>query len=104
MAFSSLNGSSPVKAGTNHISESVFRGLCLQLGTSQIVAIRRETRDLKDIFYGRLSTSDGFTRMLTGSSREGFRMKGSDMDVMWWLNDHKIIWKMSQSEFYNTAN
>lgn len=83
MAFSSLNGSSRVKAGINHISESVFRGLCLQLGTSQEVAIRRETRDLKEIFYERLSTTTGVTRMLSGSSREGFRLKGSDQDVMW---------------------
>lgn len=42
--------------------------------------------------------------MLSGSSREGFRLKGSDQDVMWWLKDHIIIWNMSQSEFYNTAN
>lgn len=42
--------------------------------------------------------------MLSGSSREGFRLKGSDQDIMWWLNDHKIIWNIPQSEVYNTAN
>lgn len=35
---------------------------------------------------------------------EGFRMKGSDWDTMAWLNDHRVIWNMSQSYLYSNDN
>uniref|UniRef100_K1RXI9 Mab-21-like HhH/H2TH-like domain-containing protein n=1 Tax=Magallana gigas TaxID=29159 RepID=K1RXI9_MAGGI len=41
---------------------------------------------------------------MSGSRREGFRLKGSDIDTMYWFNDHRVIMDMSQSEYYNTAN
>lgn len=35
------------------LSESVFYGLCEKLGTSQQVAIRRETKDIKELLVSR---------------------------------------------------
>lgn len=35
---------------------------------------------------------------------EGFRMKGSDWDTMALLNDHRVIWNMSQSYLYSNDN
>lgn len=32
--------------------------------------------------------------MLSGSKKEGFRMKGLDWDIMVWLNDYRVIWNM----------
>eukprot|EP00105_Crassostrea_gigas_P012121 XP_011428016.1 PREDICTED: uncharacterized protein LOC105328718 [Crassostrea gigas] len=90
--------------GMQHISESVFVGLCEIVGTSQLVALRRETKDIVEMVRRRMAPDDGATQMLSGSRREGFRLKGSDVDVMVWPNDHRVIMDMSQSEYYNTAN
>nr|XP_011424308.2 uncharacterized protein LOC105326143 [Crassostrea gigas] len=87
-----------------HMSESVFVGLCEILGTSQQVALRRETEDIKDMMKRRLITYDENIEMLSGSRREGFRLEGSDLDYMFWPNNHRVIMNMSQSEYYNTAN
>ncbi|XP_065923603.1 cyclic GMP-AMP synthase-like [Magallana gigas] len=90
--------------GLQHLSESVFVGLCEILGTSQQVALRRETQDIIDMMKRRFYTYDGVIEMTSGSMREGFRLEGSDLDVMYWPNNHRVIMDMSQSEYYNTAN
>ncbi|XP_052711984.1 uncharacterized protein LOC128186240 [Crassostrea angulata] len=86
-----------------HVSESMFVGLCDIVGTSQEVAIRRETRDIKEMVERRVKPN-GTIVMLSGSRREGFRLEGSDTDLMYWPNNHRVIMDMSQSEYYNTAN
>ncbi|XP_052706517.1 uncharacterized protein LOC128181972 [Crassostrea angulata] len=90
--------------GLQHMSETVFVGLCEMVGTSQQVAIRRETWDIKELVERRMIPLNGVLGMLSGSMREGFRLKGSDYDIMFWLNNHRVIMDMSQSEYYNTAN
>nr|XP_011418273.2 uncharacterized protein LOC105321612 [Crassostrea gigas] len=86
------------------LSESVFYGLCEKLGTSQQVAIRRETKDIKELVVSRARGHDESTERVGGSRREGFRLKSSDLDCMLWLNNHRVIMDMSQFEFYNRAN
>nr|XP_034327868.1 uncharacterized protein LOC105321624 [Crassostrea gigas] len=90
--------------GLQNMSESVFVGLCEIVGTSQQVAIRRETWDIKEMVGRRVAPNDGTIQMVSGSFREGLRLKGSDVDVMYWPNNHRVIMDMSQSEYYNTAN
>nr|XP_034327867.1 uncharacterized protein LOC117689820 [Crassostrea gigas] len=90
--------------GLQNMSESVFVGLCEIVGTSQQVAIRRETVDIREMVERQVTSHDEFIMMLSGSIREGLRLKGSDLDSMFWLNDHRVIMDMSQSEYYNTAN
>ncbi|XP_065944369.1 cyclic GMP-AMP synthase-like receptor 2 [Magallana gigas] len=87
-----------------HMSESVFVVLCQIIGTSQQLVIRRETQGIKDIVEKKTTTNDGVIYMIAGSYREGFRLEGSDMDFMWWPNNHRVIMDMSQSKFYSTAN
>ncbi|XP_052687005.1 uncharacterized protein LOC128166106 [Crassostrea angulata] len=87
-----------------HMSESVFVRMCEIVGTSQQVAIRRETEDIREMVERRVMPNDGIIEMTSGSRREGFRLKGSDLDFMYWLNNHRVIMDMSQSEYYNTAN
>mgnify|MGYP005952026127 CR=1 FL=1 len=90
------------------MSESVFVGLCEIVGTSQQVAIRRETEDIREmvtkdkmgIVGGQVIFVSG---MLSGSYREGFRFRGSDIDTMIWINNYRVIMDMSQSVHY-TAN
>lgn len=67
------------------LSESVFYGLCEKLGTSQQVAIRRETKDMKEMVVSRARAHDESTERVSGSRREGFRLKESDLDCMLWL-------------------
>lgn len=38
--------------------------------------------------------------MWNGSRREGFRSKGSNIDFMYWFDRNRVIWEISQSEFY----
>nr|XP_034314517.1 uncharacterized protein LOC117684857 isoform X2 [Crassostrea gigas] len=96
--------SSAMFEGLEHMSESVFMVLCEILGTSQLVAIRRETWDITEMVERRVTPNDGVIQMLSGSMREGFRLIGSDADYMFWPNNHRVIVDMSQSEYYNTAN
>lgn len=88
------------------MSESAFVGMCLTLGTSQQLAIRREIADIQEMVHRKLMKTNDFmvTYMLSGSRREGFRLKGSDVDTMYWPEDHRVIMDMSQIEYYNTAN
>ncbi|XP_034314499.2 uncharacterized protein [Magallana gigas] len=90
--------------GNQHMSESVFVGLCEIVGTSQQVAIRREAEDIMEMMERRVTPYDGILGMLSGSTREGFRLEGSDIDVMLWPNNHRVIINMFQSEYYNPAN
>ncbi|XP_065925782.1 uncharacterized protein [Magallana gigas] len=90
--------------GLQNMSESVFVGLCEIVGTSQQVAIRRETVDIREMVRRQVAPNDEVIKMVSGSIREGFRLKGSDRDIMFWPNDHRVIMDMSQSEYYNTAN
>ncbi|XP_052703468.1 uncharacterized protein LOC128179846 [Crassostrea angulata] len=87
-----------------HMSESVFVGLCKIVGTSQQVTFRRESRDISEMVERRVTPNNAFIKMMSGSRREGFRLEGSDYDFMFWPNNHRVIIDMSQSEYYNTAN
>ncbi|XP_065944503.1 uncharacterized protein [Magallana gigas] len=90
--------------GLQHMSESMFVGLCEIVGTSQQIAIRREAEDIQEMVYRRVRRNGKIITMMSGSHREGFRLKESDVDFMFWPNNHRVIMDMSQSEYYNTAN
>uniref|UniRef100_K1P1I3 Uncharacterized protein C3orf59-like protein n=1 Tax=Magallana gigas TaxID=29159 RepID=K1P1I3_MAGGI len=60
--------------------------------------------DINEMVRRRVTPNDGIVQMLSGSMREGFRLKESDLDCMYWPNDHRVIMDMSQSEYYNIAN
>ncbi|XP_062569862.1 uncharacterized protein LOC134231927 [Saccostrea cucullata] len=84
------------------MSESVFMGLCDKLGTSQLVAMRRDVVDISDMVINQVRTSDDVNLMNSGSEKEGFRLEKSDIDCMLWPNNHRVIWELSQSQYYNT--
>ncbi|XP_052708195.1 uncharacterized protein LOC128183280 [Crassostrea angulata] len=84
------------------ISESVYVGICLKIGTPQQVTYRRDIQDIADMLNNNEMLKTPITLMISGSNREGFRMSGSDMDIMLWLNNHRVIWDFSQCQFYNT--
>ncbi|XP_078340078.1 uncharacterized protein LOC111110067 isoform X2 [Crassostrea virginica] len=93
-----------IDAGFQHLCESVFMRLCQIMGTSVQVAIRRETKDIREMVKRRVAYNNDLIVMESGSQREGFRLEGSDFDYMLWWNNHRVIWDMSQSEHYYTEN
>nr|XP_022304026.1 uncharacterized protein LOC111111372 [Crassostrea virginica] len=93
-----------IDAGFQHLCESVFVRLCQIVGTSIQVAIRRETRDIGEMVDRRVADNDDVIVIESGSMREGFRLEGSDVDTMYWLNNHRVIFDMSQSEHYYTED
>lgn len=66
--------------------------MCEIVGTPQIVAQRREIMDINERFYS--FTIYGFkcSQILTGSRGEGFRFEKSDVDLMVFLKDLRVIW------------
>ncbi|XP_062591081.1 uncharacterized protein LOC134252599 [Saccostrea cucullata] len=87
--------------GMKLISQSLFKGLCHTLGTPQQVAMRRDALDLIEMVDTLQGADVQFRFLPSGSRREGFRFKGSDMDIMLWSKDHKVIWDMEQTRNYN---
>lgn len=71
------------------------------VGTPQIVAQRREIMDINERFYS--FTIYGFkcSQILTGSRGEGFRFEKSDVDLMVFLKDLRVIWDCNK--FCNTT-
>lgn len=89
-----------------HMSESAFHGLCLIVGTSQQVAIRRETADVEELLTIKTKPINRLYDMniiLSGSRREGFRFKGSDVDIMVWRNELRVITDVAQSKYYDPS-
>ncbi|XP_052708603.1 uncharacterized protein LOC128183569 [Crassostrea angulata] len=84
------------------ISESVYMGMCLKIGTPQQVAARRDIVDIVEMLESKEILNGPITVMLSGSHREGMRLSGSDVDIMRWPNNHRVIWDFSQCQFYNT--
>ncbi|XP_078322905.1 uncharacterized protein LOC111100856 [Crassostrea virginica] len=85
------------------ISDSLYVGLCLEVGTSQQVAIRRDVEDITELLDHKVTgTCNNVQYMLSGSRREGFRFVDSDCDYMFWPIDHPVLWDLSQAQFYNT--
>ncbi|XP_078337375.1 uncharacterized protein LOC144626671 [Crassostrea virginica] len=83
---------------TSRISESVYMGLCFKIGTPQQVAIRRDVWDISEILEHKAARHC----MASGSRREGFRFKDSDVDIMLWENNYRVLWDFSQATLYNT--
>nr|XP_034304005.1 uncharacterized protein LOC105327925 [Crassostrea gigas] len=103
-SFKMESFSAEICEGLQHMSESVFVGLCEIVGTSQQVAIRREIWDISEMLERQVKSNRGIMGMLSGSRREGFRLKGSDIDTMFWFNNHRVIMDISQSGYYKSDN
>ncbi|XP_062607495.1 uncharacterized protein LOC134269315 [Saccostrea cucullata] len=77
--------------------------MCRKLGTSQQVAMRRDVMEIGDMIQNQnaAAKTDSPGTLLSGSYREGFRLKESDIDTMLWRVDHRVIWELSHSQYYN---
>lgn len=82
-------------------SEFVHAVLCRIIGTSEIVAMRREILDFceflngPDVLFGVQQTAN-----IAGSEGEGFRLRESDIDGMISIDNIKVIWnEYERNEF-----
>ncbi|XP_062570945.1 uncharacterized protein LOC134232969 [Saccostrea cucullata] len=89
------------EAQVREISKSVFMGLCRVVGTTQVITMRRDMMDVFEMVYNHLRTRKKPFIRYSGSESEGFRLKGSDMDTMFWPGDHTVVWNLSQSQYYH---
>ncbi|XP_062580647.1 uncharacterized protein LOC134242566 [Saccostrea cucullata] len=89
-----------IDLGIQHLSESVFVEVRRIVGTSQQVTMRREIIDIDEVIQNHILDKK-FKMETSGSYMEGFRLKGSDVDVMSWLIDHNIIWDLDQAQNYD---
>lgn len=78
------------------ISESVYVGMCLKIGTTQQVASRRDIADIKEMLVQNAKLKHQSKTMVSGNRREGFRLSGSDLNIMFWPNDHRVCLDLSQ--------
>ena len=75
-----------------NVSQSVYKGLCVKIGTREQVCYRRDTVDIAELLV-----KENFVSLMdTGSCREGFRLNGSDEDKLMWVKDIRVIWNRSQ--------
>lgn len=76
-------------------SLSVYVGLCHKIGTPQQVAYRRDMVDIVGHLANRVTLREQGKTMHNGSQRDGFRLSGSDFDMMHWADNIRVIWNFS---------
>ncbi|XP_078337662.1 uncharacterized protein LOC111100817 [Crassostrea virginica] len=84
------------------LSEAVYVGMCryMFVGSPTEVRIRREVADTVEVMKRPVCILRGIDKMNSGSRREGFRLPTSDVDMMLWRPDHKVICDLSQISLY----
>ncbi|XP_061195049.1 uncharacterized protein LOC133203246 [Saccostrea echinata] len=82
------------------LSESIYVGLCREVGSPTEVKFRREKMDTEEMVCKPVYIMRGFDEMTSGSRREGFRLPTSDTDFMHWYSVHQVICDLSQISFY----
>lgn len=85
------------------VSEALYVGLCRYecIGTPTEVTIRRVSFDVDEVIKRPLQICSGTIYMKSGSYREGFSFKSSDVDTMIWHTKTHMIFKLSQAVFCN---
>lgn len=84
-------------------SELVFEKITDIIGTPEILTIRRDVLDVTDILNTRSIVFNGViaSANLSGSRREGFRFITSDFDVMFTVENLRVIWNLSHCQHYD---
>ncbi|XP_062582344.1 uncharacterized protein LOC134244087 [Saccostrea cucullata] len=85
------------------LSEVLYVGLCRKIGTPTEVAIRRDVLDMEEMVAKPVWNHKGYAVIKSGSYREGFGFRSSDIDKMFWFCKFKLITDISQSRFYNAS-
>lgn len=88
------------------MSEVLYVGLCRKIGTPIEVAFRRDVMDMDEIVRRGADrySNYGLILVLSGSSREGFRFKSSDIDYMYWQTNYRVICDSSDLNIFNASD
>nr|XP_022335948.1 uncharacterized protein LOC111132434 [Crassostrea virginica] len=70
------------------------------VGDKKQIAMRRKEIETSDHLFN-MSRVLPFQRRHTGSIREGLQIEGSDIDMLFYLKDHRIVWNHATSLHYN---
>ncbi|XP_062607368.1 uncharacterized protein LOC134269161 [Saccostrea cucullata] len=65
--------------------------------------MRRQMVDFWEIIGQVILTREQYRVMMSGSYKEGFRLVGSDIDAMFWPDDHTVIWRLDQAQNYDLS-
>lgn len=65
----------------------VYGVLCYVIGILEQVVFRREIVDMMELFVD-FRKYCKYKMMVSGSIKEGFRLKDFDVDFMFWLDDY----------------
>ncbi|XP_062604120.1 uncharacterized protein LOC134265925 [Saccostrea cucullata] len=82
------------------LSEVIYVGLCYEVGTPTEVRMRRGVTEIMEAVKRPVYIMRGLDRIMSGSQREGFKLRTSDFDLMLWPPDHKVICDPSQISLY----
>lgn len=85
------------------ISEAVYEGMCFTTGTPNEVAIRRDVEEIHDLVLEPLQKWRQIRTIKSGSYKEGFRFRGSDIDQMFWVTTHRLIWSLDEAHDFNSS-
>lgn len=70
------------------------------VGCEEEIAMRRTEIDICDYLYNQMSCV-AIHRRSAGSHREGLRMTGSDVDIMYYPTNHHVICDLADTHYYN---
>lgn len=85
------------------MSELLYVALCITIGNPTVMKIRREIKDIEEMINKPAANIHGNTRVESGSYREGFRFKSSDIDTMVWPCKVQVISEMCQFNLLDDA-
>ncbi|XP_061180782.1 uncharacterized protein LOC133189426 [Saccostrea echinata] len=90
------------------LSESMFKGLCNIIGSDTEVRTRRIAMDIEEITIPGCIRNPSFGEesfywSLNGSRRDGFRLPGSDIDIMFWHEFVVVLPENGSIEHYLPA-
>lgn len=88
------------------ISEVLYVGLCRKIETPIEVAFRRDVMDMDEIVRRSAERyrNYGLIFMLSGSSREKFRVTSSDIDYMYWQTNDRVVCDLSDLNTFNALD
>ena len=82
------------------LSVPLHNKMLLTVGDKKQIAMRRKEIETSDHLFN-MSRDLPLQRKHTGSIREGLQIEGSDVDVLLYPKDHRIVWNHANSLHYN---
>ena len=86
--------------GTHSLSVPLYDEMLKDVGDEEEIAMMKTTIDISDRLYNMMIKAI-INRRSTGSLREGLVIPSSDVDILYYLTDHHVVWDVTESLDYN---